>query len=185
MLGLVNDILDFQRIEAGQLELEYIPFSVVHETDKVVATMLSGAEKNKIKVLRKQQLIHTVRMGDPLRFRQVLFNLLSNALKFTPHGGEVTVKLSDWEEDHQKIKVEVIDTGIGIPHDRIEHLFNVSRLKAHSSLVCCIMFCRILSNQLFPSLLHTELYTGRLIYWKEIWRLWAGTCHFQFALCGN
>ncbi len=176
----MNDILDFQRIEAGQLELENIPFSVVHETDKVVATMLSGAEKNKIKVLRKQQLIHTVRMGDPLRFRQVLFNLLSNALKFTPHGGEVTVKLSDWEED--QIKVEVTDTGIGIPHDRIEYLFNVSRFKAHCFCVFYHVLTRILANQLFPSLLHTELYTGRLINWKEIWRLWAGTCHLQEAL---
>ena len=128
LLTLINDVLDLSKIEAGRLELEHLPFSLSDTVGDTVRTLaVRAAEKG-------LTLEHTVApdvpdgvIGDPGRLRQVLYNLVSNAIKFT-HVGRVSidVSLEHLGEDHQAhIHVAVADTGIGIPPDKNEHIFDV------------------------------------------------------------
>jgi len=132
MLELVNNVLDIGRIEAKKLSLESIPFRPMDEVDAVLKIFCTQAEQKKIRVEKVVSMDHPTRLGDPLRFRQVLFNLLSNALKFTEEGGRVYMRLRDDGED---IHTEVEDTGAGIPQDQISCLFEVTthaRTRAHA-----------------------------------------------------
>ena len=125
LLGLVNDILDISRIEAGKLQPEMIDFYLP-------AVIETAADLNALEAHRKGLELatflpaHTPTLirGDPVRLRQVLVNLISNAVKFT-HGGEVVASVSVRREDEKEALLEfsVRDTGIGIPHDRIPGLF--------------------------------------------------------------
>ncbi len=123
MLELVNNVLDIGKIEAKKLSLESIPFRPMDEVDAVLKIFCTQAEQKKIRVEKVVSMDHPTRLGDPLRFRQVLFNLLSNALKFTEEGGRVYMRLRDDGED---IHTEVEDTGAGIPQDQISCLFEVN-----------------------------------------------------------
>ncbi|HMB89345.1 MAG TPA: response regulator, partial [Rhodothermales bacterium] len=125
LLAIINDILDFSKIEAGQIELEEAPFSVmtcVEEALDLVATQ--AAEKGlEVAYLVDEKVPQTV-LGDVTRLRQILLNLLSNAVKFTT-SGEVVVSVSTdllGPEQHQ-IRFSVFDTGIGIPDERLDRLF--------------------------------------------------------------
>jgi len=122
LLGLINDILDLARIEANQLELESISLSVVEEVHKAVSLHTSLAEKKCVELVVKTDISQPFRMGDPLRFRQVLINLLGNAVKFTPRG-KITVIASSSSTDPEVITVSVEDTGIGISANGLEHIF--------------------------------------------------------------
>jgi signal transduction histidine kinase/DNA-binding response OmpR family regulator len=121
LLTLLNDILDFSKIEAGKLELEQTSFDL-HTLAEDVAELLSD------KVFAKGLEIfccidpNTPRAvsGDPTRVRQVLLNLMGNAIKFTQHGA---VKLSMYTAPSGAVRCEVTDTGIGIPAERIDRLF--------------------------------------------------------------
>ena len=125
LLTLINDILDFSKIEAGQLELEHIAFDLtecVHSAIKLVA----GAAKGKGLTLATQfapaMPSHVV--GDVTRLRQVIINLLANAVKFTARGGvTVAVNLRPSAEPHLLLELAITDTGIGIPADRLQRLF--------------------------------------------------------------
>jgi CheY-like chemotaxis protein/anti-sigma regulatory factor (Ser/Thr protein kinase) len=126
LLGLVNDILDFARIESNQLELEQIEMSVGEEVEKAVSLHAAMAKKKRVSLLTQCVDIiprDALRLGDPLRFRQILINLLSNAIKFTPEGGRVTVTASSSPTEPENICVRVEDTGIGIPPQGLEHIF--------------------------------------------------------------
>jgi signal transduction histidine kinase/CheY-like chemotaxis protein len=121
LLTLLNDILDFSKIEAGKLELEQISFDL-HSTAEDVAELLSEKAFGKsleIFCYIDPKTPRTV-TGDPMRVRQVLLNLLGNAIKFTEHGS-VTLAMS--KTPSGAVKFEVIDTGIGIPPERIDRLF--------------------------------------------------------------
>ncbi len=125
LLGIINDIVDFSKIEAGELELELIHFDLRTCLEEVGEMMARRAHE---KGLELSVLIHfdipTRVKGDPGRLRQVLTNLVNNAIKFT-ETGEVLVRatLADLSEDSETVKLDVIDTGIGIPVDRQEGLF--------------------------------------------------------------
>jgi signal transduction histidine kinase/DNA-binding response OmpR family regulator len=124
LLGLVNDILDFARIESHQLVLESIPLSVHEEVDKAVNLHAAMAKKKNVELVTNVDIAQLHRIGDPLRFRQILINLLSNAVKFTPSGGRVTVSaLSEGDNDPEMVSVQVKDTGIGIPPQGLENIF--------------------------------------------------------------
>ncbi|MCB1556802.1 MAG: response regulator [Alphaproteobacteria bacterium] len=130
MLALLNDILDFEKIETGKLDMEYIDFDL-HRMVGDIATLMSGHAVSKgiaLKVEIEQSVPRYVN-GDPVRLRQVLLNLTGNAIKFTTKGS-VTVAI---RPDPAKTKREthvhplvfsVRDTGIGIPKDAQESLFN-------------------------------------------------------------
>jgi two-component system, sensor histidine kinase and response regulator len=125
LLTVINDILDFSKIEANKLELETIDFDlrrILEDVADVVA--LKANEKNVELFNLVYSNIPTQLQGDPGRIRQIIFNLSNNAIKFTQQG-EVVIKTKLVKETstHATIHFSVSDTGIGIPKDRMERLF--------------------------------------------------------------
>lgn len=127
LLAVLNDVLDFSKIEAGKLELESVPFSPVRVVDDVVALMGEGAGRKGlglgVVVDRSGSGVPDRVLGDANRFRQVLLNLVGNAVKFTD-AGEVTVRITARAEAGATVlHVEVVDTGIGIEPEATAALF--------------------------------------------------------------
>jgi signal transduction histidine kinase/CheY-like chemotaxis protein len=125
--SLINDILDLTKIEAGQLVLERLPFAPAEIAHEVLRLLSARALEKRIDLRFEAQLAGTLLVaGDPLRFRQILLNLVDNALKFTSTG-TVTVFLS-WKapedsEPRGRLRLRVRDTGIGIPEGKQKDLF--------------------------------------------------------------
>lgn len=122
MLWLVNDILDFSKIEVGMLELEHYPFELAAVVEEVLFLLAPRAKDKDIdlSVVLDPKLPHKVK-GDAGRIRQILINLVGNAIKFTEHGG-VSIRLS--VDVQAGIRVEVEDSGIGISQAVQEKLFS-------------------------------------------------------------
>ncbi len=121
LLAIINDILDFSKIEAGRLETERIPFEPAPILAGVLKLFETVAGKNGVQLhLECGSPAGLVLLGDPARFRQILTNLVSNAIKFTEQGA-VTVRLESLDET--RARVSVTDTGIGIPADKHALLF--------------------------------------------------------------
>lgn len=121
LLGLVNDVLDLSKIEAGRMTVEKAPLDLKAMVRALVRlwTPQLREKRLKLEVIQAAELAPFI-MTDPLRLRQILFNLLSNAIKFTPHG-TIRLKIScegGW------LRFEVSDEGIGIAADRLEHIFS-------------------------------------------------------------
>ncbi|MBC8101494.1 MAG: PAS domain S-box protein [Cytophagales bacterium] len=125
LLTILNDILDFSKIEAGKLDLEIVAFDVRETVDDVVNLLRDSARRKGLEVvsLTEPRTPRTLR-GDPGRIRQVLTNLVGNAVKFTGTG-TITVRTTLVEEaDHDALlRVEVADTGIGLSHEGKARLF--------------------------------------------------------------
>ncbi len=125
LLTLINDILDFSKVEAGKLELESIDFEIRTAVDNVLDMLKINADKKGLRILRQIETdVPPLVKGDPGRLRQVLINLVGNAIKFTDEG-EVNIRLKKLSAENEKvcIQFEVSDTGIGIEPDRIDQLF--------------------------------------------------------------
>jgi signal transduction histidine kinase/DNA-binding NarL/FixJ family response regulator len=125
LLSILNDILDYSKLEAGQMQLERVSFSPRQVADDVLSMLANVAAQKKL-WLDAQVTADTPQwiVGDPTRFRQILLNLVSNALKFT-EAGSVTIVISYTAgEAPHIVRVEVRDTGIGIPPDAVNRLFN-------------------------------------------------------------
>jgi len=125
MLRIVDDILDYSKLEANRVDLEVTGFNLRELTESVVRLMTKQAETKGI--LLHLDIDPGVRLpvrGDPIRLRQVMTNLLSNAIKFTDRG-RVTLRVLRNGEDrlHYPLRFEVIDTGIGIPPGKVGQLF--------------------------------------------------------------
>jgi PAS domain S-box-containing protein len=126
LLSLINDILDFSKIEAGRLDLEILDFDLQDLLDDFVASMALRAHDKGLELLCGAAADVPERVsGDPGRLRQILTNLVGNALKFT-HEGEVAVAVSRLQQDAGGVALRfaVRDTGIGIPADKIPLLFS-------------------------------------------------------------
>ena len=125
LLVVINDILDFAKIESGKVDLEAIPFDVaaiVHNTTKSLA-FLAEAKGLLLQVEIYDDPLPIVE-GDPVRLNQVLVNLINNAIKFTSTGGvTVTVDVSHQEADLVHLQFCVEDTGIGISADKFDRVF--------------------------------------------------------------
>jgi two-component system sensor histidine kinase/response regulator len=124
LLSLINDVLDLSKIEAGRLDLESVPLDirdVIYETVAVLA--LQSAAKG-IELIVNIGDIPVLMRGDPGRLRQLILNLVGNAIKFT-HEGHVVLNASSavGPDGAPRVRIEVTDTGIGIPSDRIDRLF--------------------------------------------------------------
>ncbi|MCA0042051.1 ATP-binding protein [Celeribacter litoreus] len=126
LLGLINDVLDYSKIEASKLSLHPEPFDLERcIQDVMVLLQPSAAQKNVDLIMDYDMFMPTRFIGDPGRVRQVLTNLVGNAVKFTPEG-HVIVRVVGLPEDdgtRQRIHISVEDTGIGIAEDMIEHVF--------------------------------------------------------------
>jgi len=124
LLGLINDILDFSKIEAGRLQLEQISFEPVTMIEEAVDMVSLQAHRKGIEVvlLTDETLPRTVQ-GDPNRIRQVIVNLVNNAIKFTEEGYIRVSAERRVQRGTPHMLVQVKDTGIGIPEDRQNRLF--------------------------------------------------------------
>ncbi|MDH3284012.1 MAG: response regulator [Acidobacteriota bacterium] len=126
LLTLINDILDFSKIEAGSLVLEKIDFDVREVTEEVVELLAERAQSRGLElVCFVSGIVEPMHKGDPLRLRQLLINLIGNAIKFTERG-EVVVRVSaeSSEGGRQRLEFEVQDTGIGIAPEVQESIFD-------------------------------------------------------------
>jgi signal transduction histidine kinase/DNA-binding response OmpR family regulator len=125
LLTIINDILDFSKIEAGKLEFETLNFDLADTVEGAVELLASRAHAKSV------DLICTIEAGaplglrgDPARLRQVVLNLLGNALKFTKRGEiSVRVAVADQDDTHATLRISVRDTGIGIPEEARPRLF--------------------------------------------------------------
>lgn len=125
LLGLINELLDFSKIEAGRLELEYQPLSLAALVEGSVAIFAARAESRGIRLeARVSEALPGWMMGDPARLRQVLLNLVANAVKFTDEGWVI---LEATLEDADTLRLEVRDSGCGIPAEQRERIFEPFR----------------------------------------------------------
>jgi signal transduction histidine kinase/ActR/RegA family two-component response regulator len=123
LLALVNDVLDLSQVEAGRLAFESQPVPLVRLLDSAAVLLRPEAARKRIHLeVALAPLCPPVVLGDELRLRQVLLNLLGNAVKFTPEGGAVRLELLPLASSGG-IRLEVIDTGPGIPHEQRSLLF--------------------------------------------------------------
>ena len=116
LLKLINDVLDLSKVEAGKIELERIRFDLVKTVREVMDLFVEPAHSKGIELTYVlAESVPTVLQGDPVRLRQVLMNLVSNALKFTERGSVIlTVTMVEDSVSHATVRFEVQDTGIGI-----------------------------------------------------------------------
>jgi len=125
LMGLLDDILCFTKSESERLTLESVPFSIRELFNDTIATHTASARKKNIYIdlQLSDELPETV-IGDPTRIRQVINNLISNALKFTRHGS-ITIKLSTIKRDKgiARLHFEIVDTGIGIKKEYHKRIF--------------------------------------------------------------
>jgi signal transduction histidine kinase len=126
LLELINDILDLSKIEAGRMELEIVDFNPLAAVEAVVALMAPRAHTRSLSLtLEVEPGLPAALRGDPLRLRQVLLNLVGNALKFTEQGGvKVQLRHRQIGADRLELRLAVHDTGIGIAPEALPKLFS-------------------------------------------------------------
>ncbi|NBB52106.1 response regulator [Rhizobium sp. CRIBSB] len=123
LMGLLNDVLDFSKIEAGRMQLEPQDVDLADKLSAVSRLWQSRAAANGVRLtVRMDDDVPEIVRIDPLRFQQILFNLVSNAVKFTD-AGEITVE-ARWDGPGERLIVAVTDTGCGIPADRLSQVFD-------------------------------------------------------------
>ncbi len=125
LLCLINDILDFSKIEAGRLSLESISFDLRNSLEKTLKTLGIRADRKGLELtclVEPRVPSHVI--GDPMRLRQILVNLVDNAIKFTEKGEiNLTVKVESVNHEYVALDFSVADTGIGIPLDKQQAIF--------------------------------------------------------------
>jgi CheY-like chemotaxis protein len=125
LLTLINDVLDFSKMEAGKLALDLIAFNLRELLDKTVRTLALKAEQKGLELLLDvDAAVPDHVLGDPTRLRQIVVNLVGNAIKFTHHGEiGVRVKVAERLPDGMRIEFAVADTGVGIPKEKQAQIF--------------------------------------------------------------
>jgi len=126
LLTLINDILDFSKVEAGKLDFEELEFNLRDLLDDFTETISFRIEEKNIEmILDTVDVKQTLICSDPGRLGQILNNIVGNAIKFTKDG-EIIIKarISDDENNLTRLYIDITDTGIGIPKEKIEHLFD-------------------------------------------------------------
>ena len=125
LLGIINEVLDFSKIEAGKLVLESIPFNLrdlIQDCLTILAPAAHGKQLELVSLIYRDTPLSL--QGDPLRLRQVLTNLVSNAIKFT-HSGSIVVRamVEDESDDRAQLRISVQDTGVGLSNEDLRALF--------------------------------------------------------------
>ena len=158
LIELLNDILDYTRVESGKLKLECIGWTPALLVHSVMELMTARAQEKALQLNFDNNLPEALTLyGDPTRIRQIVLNLVANAVKFTAQGS-VTVK-ADWtpspdRPDHGELLLAIIDTGIGIPADKIPQLFQAftqadsSTTRHHGGTGLGLAICKRLSDMM-------------------------------------
>jgi signal transduction histidine kinase len=120
MLKLVNDLLEISKMDAGKLELQYKTFSPKTIIEEIIESMANKLDEKNIKI--NLHLTDLMLSADPERYRQIIFNLLGNAVKYTPENGSITISI---KAENDNIITSVEDTGIGISEDFMHKVFNI------------------------------------------------------------
>jgi PAS domain S-box-containing protein len=120
LLAIVNDLLNYTRIEAGEVAYDRVPVSLHEVVERVLQMVEPQAERREIRIVHGPCPPETIAIADRLKVEQVVLNLLSNAVKFTPEGGTITVDCSSGED---VARITVTDTGPGIAPDQQEAIF--------------------------------------------------------------
>lgn len=162
LLLLINDILDFSKVDSGKLDLEVVEFDLIQYIGECVQSLSLKAQEKNIELVLDLRGIHYHEAhvkGDPGRLRQILTNLINNAIKFTEHG-EVLVKCNLISQGQKLVFQGIVqDTGIGIPVDKQEELFS-SFNQAHSTrtyggtglgLAICKKLCALMGGTIAVS----------------------------------
>ncbi|MDE3143776.1 MAG: response regulator [Bacteroidota bacterium] len=125
LLNTVNDVLDYSKLDAGKLMLEKEPFRIGDTIEEIIYSFTIHAEKKGIQLNSNLQIEKELRvMGDEFRLRQILFNLISNAIKFTSKGSVTVTASALWKSENEiDLKVEILDSGAGIPDDQLDMIF--------------------------------------------------------------
>ncbi|MGM3174709.1 two-component sensor histidine kinase BarA [Dickeya lacustris] len=129
LLNIINDVLDFSKLEAGKLVLENIPFSLHNTLDEVIILLTHTAHEKGLELtLNIQHDVPEQFVGDPLRLQQIITNLLGNAIKFTEHGN-IDIRIEKRRQENQQVllEVQIKDTGIGIAEAQQAQLFQAFR----------------------------------------------------------
>ncbi len=125
LLHTVNDVLDFSKLDAGKLRLEQHPFNISEAIGEVAFAFSAAAAEKGIQIKEELSLPKDlIVIGDKFRLKQILFNLTSNAIKFTEQGA-VTISAATIHKNGQQValKIHVVDSGIGIPEDKLDSIF--------------------------------------------------------------
>ena len=136
LMVLINDLLDIDRIESHEIDLECAPFIMTTLLDQVLSVMSVRAKQRGVHLIAHYESgLYKTYLGDAGRIRQILLNLVGNAVKFTENGGNVSVLFANGGKGNGKktITVTVTDTGIGIPEDKIDLIFG-KFIQADSSI---------------------------------------------------
>jgi signal transduction histidine kinase/CheY-like chemotaxis protein len=125
LLAIVNDLLDLSKVEAGEMRLESVPFNLVIMIEEIAMNYASAAHAKGIELVTDvDSAVPPEICGDPLRLRQVISNLINNAIKFTERGEVViAVKQLELSSAYATLDIRVSDTGVGIAEDRAESIF--------------------------------------------------------------
>ncbi|MFT3858309.1 MAG: ATP-binding protein [Aquabacterium sp.] len=125
LLELINDILDLSKVESGRLELEQVRFAAHSVVQEVVRVLGVRAHEKGIGLrMNLPDALPATIQADPGRLRQIITNIVGNAIKFTQQGEVViTVKLGNAGNGEPRLRIDVQDTGVGIPHDKLEAVF--------------------------------------------------------------
>ena len=121
ILRLINQLLDIRKIEKGQMTMHFIPTNINNMIDEISQNFIYAADKKNIKMSIVNQLTDNIVAIDNNHFDKVIYNLYSNAIKYTPEGGEIETTISSANDN---IIIEIADSGIGIAPDKLELIFN-------------------------------------------------------------
>jgi PAS domain S-box-containing protein len=176
LLNVVNDVLDFSKIEAGKVELEHEPFALVTFVDNTVSIVQGAAEAKGLEVrVSLDPVLAGYHCGDEARLRQVLLNLLNNAVKFTASGSvSLEVSCAGQTEEMERIRFSVTDTGLGVPEEKQHRLFQqfsqadatVSREYGGTGLGLAI--CKKLVGIMAGEIGYTSAPGGGSTFWFEV-----------------
>ena len=125
LLGIINDLLDLAKIEAGKMELHLGPIELPQLAENLIDFMRPLAQKKNLQLAADVPAEFPTIVSDSGRIQQILYNLLSNAVKFTPDGGRVELRLRRTDDTH--VSLAVHDTGVGIPAEQMVHVFEKFR----------------------------------------------------------
>jgi signal transduction histidine kinase/CheY-like chemotaxis protein len=166
LLALINDILDFSKIEAGKLSLEHVAFDPRSVIEDVASILASTAAAKKVAFSTDLVELRDWVVGDPHRLRQVVINLVSNAIKFTDHG-RVTIRAAGVRSGPRvALRIDVQDTGIGIPSAAMPRLFDAfsqadySTTRKFGGTGLGLAICRSLVHQMGGEI-HVETDEGK------------------------